>query len=140
MELQVKDSKGKVVGSIAASDHVWGAVNNDALLHQAVVTQLANKRRGTQNTQTRANVSFSTKKIRPQKELVLLDKAVDGPQFGLVVEWLMARTRGVIGKDFPRRCAVKPSELLFRTKYDKKGSQFLMASSLMCQRAAPYVT
>ena len=67
MELQVKDSKGKVVGSIAASDQVWGAVNNDALLHQAVVTQLANKRRGTQNTQTRANVSFSTKKIRPQK-------------------------------------------------------------------------
>jgi len=67
MELQVKDSKGKVVGSIAASDHVWGAVNNDALLHQAVVTQLANKRRGTQNTQTRATVSFSTKKIRPQK-------------------------------------------------------------------------
>ena len=39
MELQVKDSKGKVVGSIAASDQVWGAVNNDALLHQAVVTQ-----------------------------------------------------------------------------------------------------
>ena len=67
MELQVKDSKGKVVGSIAASDQVWGAVNNDALLHQAVVTQLANKRRGTQNTQTRAAVSFSTKKIRPQK-------------------------------------------------------------------------
>jgi|TARA_B100000809_G_scaffold252156_1_gene286563 large subunit ribosomal protein L4 len=67
MELQVKDSKGKIVGSIAASDQVWGAVNNDALLHQAVVTQLANKRRGTQNTQTRANVSFSTKKIRPQK-------------------------------------------------------------------------
>ena len=67
MELQVKDSKGKVVGSIAASDQVWGAVNNDALLHQAVVTQLANKRRGTQNTQTRATVSFSTKKIRPQK-------------------------------------------------------------------------
>ena len=67
MELQVKDSKGKIVGSVAASDQVWGAVNNDALLHQAVVTQLANKRRGTQNTQTRATVSFSTKKIRPQK-------------------------------------------------------------------------
>ena len=67
MELQVKNSKGKIVGSIAVSDQVWGAVNNDALLHQAVVTQLANKRRGTQNTQTRANVSFSTKKIRPQK-------------------------------------------------------------------------
>ena len=67
MELQVIDSKGKIVGSVAASDQVWGAVNNDALLHQAVVTQLANKRRGTQNTQPRATVSFSTKKISPQK-------------------------------------------------------------------------
>ena len=67
MELQVKDSTGKVVGSVAASDQVWAAVNNDALLHQAVVAQLANKRRGTQSTQTRATVSFSTKKIRPQK-------------------------------------------------------------------------
>ncbi len=67
MKLQVKDNTGKIVGSVAASDQVWGALNNDALLHQAVVAQLANKRRGTQSTQTRATVSFSTKKIRPQK-------------------------------------------------------------------------
>jgi len=67
MKLQVKDNTGKIVGSVVASDQVWGALNNDALLHQAVVAQLANKRRGTQSTQTRATVSFSTKKIRPQK-------------------------------------------------------------------------
>jgi large subunit ribosomal protein L4 len=67
MDLQVKDNTGKVVGSVAASDQVWGADSNDALLHQAVVAQQANKRRGTQDTQTRAEVSFSTKKIRPQK-------------------------------------------------------------------------
>ncbi|MBC8453072.1 MAG: 50S ribosomal protein L4 [Chloroflexi bacterium] len=67
MDLQVKDNKGKVVGSVAVSDQVWGADSNDALLHQAVVAQQANKRRGTQDTQTRAEVSFSTKKIRPQK-------------------------------------------------------------------------
>ena len=67
MNLQVKDKKGKVVGSVEASDHVWGAPSNDALLHQAVLAQQANKRRGTQDTQTRAEVSFSTRKIRPQK-------------------------------------------------------------------------
>ena len=67
MNLQVKDKEGKVVGSVEASDHVWGAPSNDALLHQAVVAQQANKRRGTQDTQTRAEVSFSTRKIRPQK-------------------------------------------------------------------------
>ena len=67
MDLQVKDNKGKVVGSVAASDEVWRAQSNDALLHQVIVAQQANKRRGTQDTQTRGEVSFSTKKIRPQK-------------------------------------------------------------------------
>lgn len=67
MDLQVKDNKGKVVGSVAASDQVWAAAPNDALLHQAVTAQQANKRRGTQDTQTRAEVTFSTRKIRPQK-------------------------------------------------------------------------
>jgi large subunit ribosomal protein L4 len=67
MDLQVKDKKGKVVGSVAASDYVWRAESNDALLHQVVVAQQANKRRGTQDTQQRGDVSFSTRKIRPQK-------------------------------------------------------------------------
>jgi large subunit ribosomal protein L4 len=67
MDLQVKDNKGKVVGSVAASDQVWRAESNDALLHQAVVAQQANKRRGTQDTQQRNEVTFSTAKIRPQK-------------------------------------------------------------------------
>jgi len=67
MDLQVKDNKGKVVGSVAASDRVWRAESNDALLHQVVVAQQANKRRGTQDTQQRGDVSFSTRKIRPQK-------------------------------------------------------------------------
>ncbi|MEK9675358.1 MAG: 50S ribosomal protein L4 [Chloroflexota bacterium] len=67
MDLQVKDNKGKVVGSVAASDRVWAAESNDALLYQAVVAQQANRRVGTQDTQTRAEVSFSTRKLRPQK-------------------------------------------------------------------------
>ena len=67
MDLQVKDNNGKVVGSVAASDFVWRAESNDALLHQVVVAQQANKRRGTQDTQQRGDVSFSTRKIRPQK-------------------------------------------------------------------------
>jgi large subunit ribosomal protein L4 len=67
MDLQVKDNKGKVVGSVAASDDVWRAESNDALLHQVVVAQQANKRRGTQDTQQRNDVTYSTRKIRPQK-------------------------------------------------------------------------
>jgi large subunit ribosomal protein L4 len=67
MDLQVQDNKGKVVGSVVASDKVWRAESNDALLHQVVTAQQANKRRGTQDTQQRNQVSFSTRKIRPQK-------------------------------------------------------------------------
>ena len=67
MDLQVQDNKGKVVGSVVVSDKVWRAESNDALLHQVVTAQQANKRRGTQDTQQRNQVSYSTRKIRPQK-------------------------------------------------------------------------
>ena len=67
MDLQVQDNKGKVVGSVVASDKVWRAESNDALLHQVVIAQQANKRHGTQDTQQRNEVTYSTRKIRPQK-------------------------------------------------------------------------
>lgn len=67
MELQVKDISGKVVGNVDADDSVWNADNNRALLHQVVVAQQSNKRQGTQDTQTRAEVSYSTHKLRAQK-------------------------------------------------------------------------
>lgn len=67
MDLQVKDISGNVVGSVTADDTVWSAEKNDPLLHQAVVAQQANLRQGTQDTQTRAEVSYSTRKLRSQK-------------------------------------------------------------------------
>jgi large subunit ribosomal protein L4 len=67
MELQVKDISGKVVGKVDADETVWGAAQNGPLLHQAVVAQQANMRQGTQDTQTRAEVSYSTHKLRSQK-------------------------------------------------------------------------
>ncbi len=67
MELSVKNTKGDVVGSVAVSDRVWSAASNDALLHQAVTAQLANRRQGTHETKTRGQVSYSTRKLRAQK-------------------------------------------------------------------------
>lgn len=67
MDLQVKDISGKVVGKVAADDNVWGVASNDALLHQAVVAQRANRRQGTHDTLTRAEVNYSTRKLRAQK-------------------------------------------------------------------------
>ncbi len=67
MELQVRDKNGKAVGAVDASDFVWGAAANHAVLHQAVTTQLANKRQGTHDTQARGEVEYSTIKLRAQK-------------------------------------------------------------------------
>ena len=67
MQVQVKDANGEVVGNHDLSDYVWGQNPNDALLHQVVVSQLANRRQGTHESKTRAQVSYSTRKLRGQK-------------------------------------------------------------------------
>jgi large subunit ribosomal protein L4 len=48
---------GAVAGEIELSDEIFGASINDAVMHQVVVAQLANKRQGTQSALTRAEVS-----------------------------------------------------------------------------------
>lgn len=67
MDLQVKDITGKVVGTIEADDSVWSAEPNMALLHQVVTAQRSNQRQGTHDTLTRAEVRYSTRKLRAQK-------------------------------------------------------------------------
>jgi large subunit ribosomal protein L4 len=67
LELQVKNSKGEVVGTVQASDAVWNAAPHDASLHQAVTTQRANRRQGTHDTIARIDVQYSTRKLRAQK-------------------------------------------------------------------------
>ncbi len=57
MELKVFNTLGKEVGSVTVSDKVFGAEYNEALIHQVVVAQLANKRQGTKSTLTRTEVS-----------------------------------------------------------------------------------
>ena len=56
MELKVFNTLGKEVGAIKVSDEVFGAEYNEALIHQVVVAQLANKRQGTKSTLTRTEV------------------------------------------------------------------------------------
>tara|TARA_Y100000768_G_scaffold311361_1_gene245925 strand:+ start:62 stop:688 length:627 start_codon:yes stop_codon:yes gene_type:complete len=67
MKIDICNSKGEKLEVYDADNYVWGAENNEDLLHQVVTTQQANQRLGTHSTQTRANVSYSTKKLRPQK-------------------------------------------------------------------------
>jgi large subunit ribosomal protein L4 len=56
MELKVYNTLGKEVSTVEVSDAVFGADYNEALIHQVVVAQLANKRQGTKSTLTRTEV------------------------------------------------------------------------------------
>ena len=56
MELKVVNATGKKVGTIELCSEVFEQEYNEALIHQVVVAQLANKRQGNKSTLTRAEV------------------------------------------------------------------------------------
>lgn len=61
------DMSGAQIGELDLLDNVFGIKPNEAVLHQFVKMQLANKRVGTSSTKTRAEVSGSGKKPWRQK-------------------------------------------------------------------------
>lgn len=65
--VSVYNLEGQKVGEHALDDAVFGLTPNPALLHQAVVTYLANQRVGTAATKTRAEVRGGGRKPWPQK-------------------------------------------------------------------------
>ena len=54
--IKVFNMKGSEVGTIELNDNVFGVDYNEPLIHQAVVTRLANERQGTKSTLTRSEV------------------------------------------------------------------------------------
>ncbi|MDQ3700853.1 MAG: 50S ribosomal protein L4 [Chloroflexota bacterium] len=66
-DVPMYDATGAPTQNVTLNEAVFGATPNRALLHQAVVRQLANARQGTHDTQTRAEVSRTTKKVWRQK-------------------------------------------------------------------------
>src|SRR5438105_12621586 len=67
MQSNVVDLRGNVVRSIELDDRVFGIQPNQAVVHQAVVTQEANARQGTHDTRTRGEVAGGGKKPYRQK-------------------------------------------------------------------------
>ena len=65
--VSVYNMEGNVVGSLELNDRVFAAPVNEHLVHMAVVSQLANKRQGTQSAKTRSEVSGGGKKPWRQK-------------------------------------------------------------------------
>ena len=67
LKTNVYDMSGKLVGEIELSEAVFGVEPNQAVVHDVVKNHLANKRQGTQSSQTRAEVSGGGRKPWRQK-------------------------------------------------------------------------
>ena len=65
--VKVYNMEGAEVGSIELNDAIFGVDVNTHLMHMAVISQLANKRQGTQSAKTRAEVSGGGRKPWRQK-------------------------------------------------------------------------
>ena len=63
----VLDVKGAKVGEVEIKDEIWNVEVKPYLIHDVVVMQLANRRRGTSSTKTRSDVSGGSKKPYRQK-------------------------------------------------------------------------
>jgi large subunit ribosomal protein L4 len=63
----ILDIKGAKVGEVEIKDEVWNVEVKPYLIHDVVVMQLANRRRGTSSTKTRSDVSGGSKKPYRQK-------------------------------------------------------------------------
>jgi len=67
VQVPVRSTTGEVVREIEISDFIFGMEPNEAVTHQAVLSQLANERQGNASAKTRGEVSGSTKKLYAQK-------------------------------------------------------------------------
>jgi large subunit ribosomal protein L4 len=63
----VYDLNGEVIEQIELSEAIFALPLNEAVVHQAMVRQLANERQGTASTKDRGEVTGSTRKLYAQK-------------------------------------------------------------------------
>jgi large subunit ribosomal protein L4 len=67
MQVDVRNMAGETVGEAELRDDIFGLEPHEAVMHQAVLRQLANTRLGTVNTKTRSEVSGGGRKPWRQK-------------------------------------------------------------------------
>ena len=65
--VKLYDMKASEVGTLELSDALFNAEYNESVIHQAVVTRLANERQGTKSTLTRSEVRGGGAKPYRQK-------------------------------------------------------------------------
>jgi len=67
MQTSVYNMVGEVIGQTELDDSIFGLRVNKAVVHQAMVMQLANQRQGTASSKSRGEVKGSRRKLYAQK-------------------------------------------------------------------------
>jgi large subunit ribosomal protein L4 len=67
VQISVYNNAGQEIDKIELDEAVFGLQPNEAVVHQALLRQLANSRQGTADTKTRREVSGSSRKLYKQK-------------------------------------------------------------------------
>ena len=67
MNTSIYNVSGEVVGQAELDESIFGLSYNEAVVHQALVMQLANQRQGTAATKSRGEVHGSRRKLYAQK-------------------------------------------------------------------------
>ena len=82
MKAKVYNMQNAEVSEIELNDVIFGAEYNEALIHEVIVAQDANKRQGTKSTLTRSEVRGHAKKPYGQKHTGHARQgSTKGPQF-----------------------------------------------------------
>ena len=96
--VSVFNMEGNEVGTMELNDAIFGAKVNEHLVHLAVVSQLANKRQGTQKAKTRSEVSGGGRKPWRQ-EPVMQDRVQQELRSGQAAEWYSLRCHVITQSD-----------------------------------------
>jgi large subunit ribosomal protein L4 len=67
VQISVYNNAGQEIDKIEVDEAIFGVQPNEAVVHQALLRQLANSRQGTADTKTRREVSGSSRKLYRQK-------------------------------------------------------------------------
>jgi len=77
MEVKVFDQTGKATSKkVTLSDAIFGIEPNDHAIYLDVKQHLANRRQGTHKSKERAEVSYSTRKLKKQNVLEVREQVV----------------------------------------------------------------
>ena len=131
--IKVLNMNGSEVGTIELNDNVFGVEYNEPLIHQAVVTRLANERQGTKSTLTRTEVRGGG--IKPWRQ-----KGTGRARQGSIraPQWIKG---GVVfapkSRDFSKKMNVKAKRAALLSALSKKvaDGEFIVVDELKVSEA-----